>query len=180
MARHRIRKKKQKGKIFDKTMMTSTAIIVAVTLVVVLAVVLPDPIAALTQLNKAKDFVQSAPVEKLPVTAPVQIEGEANEKNYILSDTEAADMAGKVKELLENSEYSRTYGLPSTGVWLVNIVLYNSTEDYKIYLDEESFYITGKNRLIRYTPKSGHEEKYDEFYKKLMEKFEDTEKSEQN
>ena len=162
---------KKKGKIFDKTMVMITSIIIAVTVIIVCAVLLPDPIIASVRLEEAKDFFDSAPVENVSVVAPLETGGVFEDKGYVLRDAEAAEAATRITELLDNSKYSKTYAIPETGVWKMNIVSYTAKTEYKIYIDESAFYIESGSRIIRYIPTNDYSEKYDEFYNKTVEKL---------
>ena len=162
---------KKNGKIFDKTMVICTAVIAAITLIIVCAVLLPDPIIASVRIREAKDFFENATVENVSVVAPLENNGVFEDKGYILKDDEAAETAIKIRELFDNSKYSKTYAIPETGVWKMNIVSYTADTEYKIYIDESAFYIESGSKIIRYIPTEDYSEKYDEFYNKTVEKL---------
>lgn len=178
MGNNKKNNKKKQGKVFDKTMIWATAIIVAVTAVVMGAILLPDPIMASVRLGEAKDFVRNASVENISVTAPLESDGVFEDKNFKLTGDEAKDMAETVKTIIENSKYSKTFALQKEGVWLTNLILYTADDEYKIYIDGEAYYIESGNKLIRYIPDNDHAELYDEFCNKIAENLEKTEETE--
>lgn len=169
------KKKNTERKVFDKTMIWCTSIIAAVTLIIVCAILLPDPIIASVRLGEAKDFMDSAPVEKVLVLAPLEKDGVFDDKSYILSDNEAKETAAQLDEFLENSTYSKTYAISESGVWKPYIVTYNADTEYKIYIDQSAFYIESNGKLIRYIPAKDYSEKYVEFYNKIIEKLDKSE-----
>ena len=169
-------KKKDAPKVFDKTMILCTAIIISITVIIVCAVVLPDPIFAAVKLNGAQKFIDAPTIEKVCVVAPLEKEGVFEDKSFVISDSEAKETAAKLDEILENSKYSKTYVISETGIWKPYIVTYNADAEYKIYIDQSSLYIESQGKLIRYIPTNDYAETYDEFYNKIIEKLDKTEK----
>ena len=148
--------KKPKG--IDKTLVVAISICVAIALLVVGIVTLPEPITAAKRLKDAKSFLAAVEEPAVLLNSAGEYTGLLETKEALLEDDSAEDFVSYLSVVLENAKYSSTSGA-AYGVWKTKIVVYNSTDKLDVYIDSEGIYILHNERLIEYRiAESGAEE----------------------
>lgn len=142
--------KEKKGP--DKVIVTTVILCVALVVGIILLIVLPEPIAAAENLNKAREFLASE--EKIFAVGIIAVsersEDYVTSPSAVLYDEDAESFSNDVKKLLKNVKYSDTTTV-KLGVWKTKIELNNETDRFTFFVDKEGVYIQDGNKLIHYT-----------------------------
>ena len=133
----------------DKIFVISVSIPVILALLIVLFITIPDPLRAAIQLKRAESFIEKQSISAVVITAPSETSGLLNGKEAILRDQDAESFSRSLGYVLENVKYSDTDTV-NIGIWKIKIVMYNTTDKYELYIDDEGVYIENKGRLICY------------------------------
>lgn len=147
----------------DKGLIIGIILCVSVVLFVIGIITLPEPITAAVQLDRTEKFIADSNEFTVVINAPMESTGILNDKEAIIRDANANAFVEKVTLVLENVKYNDTEKV-NTGVWKIKIVLYNATEERKIYVDEDHVYIENNGKLISYRITDEAKPTYSELY----------------
>ena len=159
MKKANITENKKTARRVDKTLVIAISVCVAIALLVIGILVIPERFEAVKQMNDIKKFVTDTENLTVVINASQEYTGIMNDKEEILRDADAKTFVAKISDVLKNVEYSDTTKI-STGVWKTKIVLYNDNSDRIIYIDNENIYIENNGRLIAYTVKESGKENF--------------------
>ena len=149
----------KKPKRIDKTLVIAISICVAIVLLVVGIVTLPEPITAAKRLKDAKSFLTAVDEPTVLLNSAGEYTGLLETKEALLEDDSAEDFVSRLSVVLENAKYSSTSGA-AYGVWKTKIVVYNSIDKIDVYIDSEGVYVLHNERLIEYKIAEGGAEEH--------------------
>ncbi len=160
------KKGEKREKKVDKVLVISIILCVAVALFVIGILTIPEPITAAVQLDKTEKFIKSSDEFTVVINAPMESVGILNDKEAVLRDKEADAFVENLETVLKNVKYSDTENV-STGVWKTKIVLYNATDESRIYVDADNVYIENNGKLISYKVTDEAKTAYSELYSNI-------------
>lgn len=169
--KNRDNKIKKGKKSVDKWYIVAIALPIILVVGLIAFIVLPNPIIAWNELNKATDFLDSATNSTVIITDPMKSDELFADAEEILRGEDADRFVEKLKTVTKNVKYSEI-NTDSIGIWKLKIVVNSNSEECKIYIDENAVYLADKNRVIEYSIKNSEKEAYKAFYEsveKLLE-----------
>ena len=165
-----LKNEKKSSKKIDKTLVISISICVAIALLVVGIVTLPEPITAAINLGKTRDFLANVEEPTVLLNDAGEYTGLLETKEAVLEDKEAETLVRQLLLVLENAKYSDTIGA-SYGVWKTKIVVYNTTDKADVYIDGDGIYILHNDRLIKYKITESGAEKHKALLSSINERL---------
>ena len=144
-----VKKTEKTPRKIDKTFVILVAIALLIAIFVVLFVTFIEPVRAAMKLSAAENFFEGENVSVVVINSAAKTEGLLGDKEMILRDAEANIFADRIYRLLNNVKYSDTNTV-NIGVWKTKIVLYNSTEQLELYVDNDGIYLENRGKLICY------------------------------
>ena len=94
------------------------------------------------------------------INSASETEGLLGDKEVILRDSDAEELSIRISQLLKNAKYLNTDKV-NIGIWKTKIVMYNSTEQLELYVDNNGVYLENKGKLICYDFDGEWEKGYD-------------------
>lgn len=163
------RKKNEKKKV-DKSFVIAICICVALALSVVGAIVLPEPIIGAVTLSDSRAFIEGSEEVKVVLNSPMKSGGILADAEYIMDETASADFSHRVLNLLKNAKYNGI-DKSDTGIWKTKIVIYNTIDELRIYVDTDGIYLEKNGNLIEYRIPDSIRSDYDAMYAEINERL---------
>ena len=146
-----MKKNKARAGMSNKTLTLVSVFSALFVIGIIAAIILPDPITGAVKLKEARSFFEDVEPVAVILYDPME------QGNEILSDVEkrldgedAKNITDKLQNVLKNVKYKSTK-TAEFGVWKTKITVYNSNDDYKLYMDTDGIYILNDGRLIFYS-----------------------------
>ncbi len=157
------RKNKKKT---DKVLIIAICLCVAISLATVGIIVLPEPIIAAIELDRSTDFVENSADIKIVLNSPTESGGILADAEAVLEKERAEAFSERLINILKNVKYSKTDKI-NTGVWKTKIVIYNTTDEQRLYIDSKGVYIENGQRLIGYKIPEKLRPEFDSLYSEI-------------
>ena len=151
---------KKEKKRMDRVLLVSIILCVSLALGIVGFVFLPEPITASVKLRGVKKFIANSSDVVVVLNAPLEMEGILNDKEAVLRENDAKIFIEKLSSVLENVKYYDTKSA-EFGIWKTKIVIYNTTDECVIYIDNDGVYIENKGKIIQYKMDDDAKSEYD-------------------
>lgn len=142
--------RKNNPKKADKGLIIGIVLCISIVIFIIGILTLPEPVIAAIQLNKTENFIADSDNFTVVINAPMESTGILNDKEAVIRDDDANAFVEKLTFVLENVKYCDTKNV-NTGIWKTKIVLYNATDEIRIYTDPDRVYIENNGKLISYS-----------------------------
>ena len=164
-----VQKKNEKKRV-DKTLVTAICLCVGLVLFVIGVIVLPEPMIGAAQLSQSIDYIEDSTDVKVVLNSPKQSGGILADAEHIMDEEASEVFVERLCNILKNVKYSDMEKI-DTGIWKTKIVIYNTTDELRVYVDSEGVYLEKNGSLIEYRIPENVRADYDALYTEINERL---------
>ncbi len=158
---------KKEVKRMDKSLVITVSLCLAVVVFIIGAIVIPEPVIAAIELNKAREFIEGSDGITVVINAPMESGGLLTDAESVLDESRSKAFSDSLLNILKNVKYTNTNKV-NNGIWKTNIVIYNTTDKLCVYIDENGIYLEKGQSVIAYAISENVRSEYDALYNEVL------------